>query len=313
MDGKYVTVLGAGVVGLTTSIVILSKYPKIKVIRTSDTLVLGLAHIGEVWQKKMMYDFRQIAEEAGIMIVPGVDYYDTKPSVPTRWFESFVPDYKVVPSDELPEGAVFGERYNTITLNTPTYLKYLRGRIEKMGGRIIKHQIEDLQSTFRPLSLEEGNVPAPDYLFVCLGIGALRLPGVCDELVYPTLGQTLLVRAPASEISYAIPRSDGTCILGGCMEAHNWSHLPNPHMSEKIARDCLKQEPRLARKRGDTPLQSLDVIEVSLLGVPGMRVECQDYEEGGRKIRVGYNYGHGGAGYQTSWGCAEKIVTLAME
>lgn len=62
-------------------------------------------------------------------------------------------------------------------------------------------------------------------LINCTGLGARFLGGVQDGALYPTRGQTVIVHAPhikktmthvsSQGMTYVIPRSDGTVILGG--------------------------------------------------------------------------------------------------
>lgn len=57
------------------------------------------------------------------------------------------------------------------------------------------------------------------------------------------------------------------------------------------------------------------------LDVVGHRVGLRPVREGGPRVEkdkmdgimVVHNYGHGGYGYQTSWGCAESAVALVKE
>ena len=46
----------------------------------------------------------------------------------------------------------------------------------------------------------------------------------------------------------------------------------------------------------------------------GIRIEKEVTDDNsGKKLRVVHNYGHGGAGYQTSYGCAKHVVALVEE
>lgn len=69
----------------------------------------------------------------------------------------------------------------------------------------------------------------------CTGIGAYDLAGVEDKDVYPTRGQTVLVRAPWVKrgitrtgkegegiYTYIIPRKSGDVIIGGTAEVGDW-------------------------------------------------------------------------------------------
>lgn len=79
----------------------------------------------------------------------------------------------------------------------------------------------------------------PKALVVCTGLGSRDLKGVEDKDVYPTRGQVVRLRAPwctsgytrqigslgggeSGARTYVIPRFDGTVIVGGTREGHDW-------------------------------------------------------------------------------------------
>jgi len=77
--------------------------------------------------------------------------------------------------------------------------------------------------------------PPPAAVVNATGIMASKLGGVEDLAVYPTRGQTILVRNECSKMyfraaerlgeepTYIIPRPfGGGTILGGCRQAGNW-------------------------------------------------------------------------------------------
>ena len=44
---------------------------------------------------------------------------------------------------------------------------------------------------------------------------------------------------------------------------------------------------------------------------PGRKEVCLELERVSEECAVIHNYGHGGAGFTLSWGCAEEVVELA--
>lgn len=73
---------------------------------------------------------------------------------------------------------------------------------------------------------------APDAVIVCAGLGARFLGGVEDGTVYPSRGQTVILRAPwvrdgcslenGDTWTYIIPRRSGDVIIGGIQGIDDW-------------------------------------------------------------------------------------------
>ncbi|TFK45195.1 hypothetical protein OE88DRAFT_1740516 [Heliocybe sulcata] len=68
---------------------------------------------------------------------------------------------------------------------------------------------------------------SPDVLVNAIGVGAGRLDPINDPLVEPVRGQTIVIRQPAIDhmtlrsgidYCYVIPRGDGTAVIGGIKE-----------------------------------------------------------------------------------------------
>jgi D-amino-acid oxidase len=127
------------------------------------------------------------------------------------------------------------------------------------------------------------------------------------------VSQTGVTSAVAAEegplsLAYVIPR-DRDVILGGTAERGEWDLTPEPEITEEIREKTKRLEPRVADAR---------VLEVNVGLRPGrttVRVEREELpaEDGRAGGTVIHNYGHGGAGYTLSWGCAEDVVALAGE
>ncbi|KAL0958106.1 hypothetical protein HGRIS_000276 [Hohenbuehelia grisea] len=182
-----------------------------------------------------------------------------------------------------------------------------------------------------------------DALVICTGLATRTLGGVEDKAMYPIRGQTVLIRAPwikygrsgytASEDlsatgkapwSYIIPRRSGDVILGGTRDKDDWFPLPRPDTTTKILTRTLALCPELTppetRSNGRQPtvddLRSIIVEEGCGLRPAregGVRVEVEYVSAGANstaKVPIVYNYGHGGAGFQSSWGTAAEALRL---
>ena len=140
----------------------------------------------------------------------------------------------------------------------------------------------------------------------------VNCPGVWadDAEVTPARGQVVLVKNPGLErhIStfedkhYIYPRG-ATCILGGSYDEGEWSIEPDEELTQDILKWAVRMEPKLAEP------EILDV-RVGLRPLrPWVRLEAEVLEDGRSVI---HNYGHGGAGYTLSWGCAQEVLKLVQ-
>lgn len=153
---------------------------------------------------------------------------------------------------------------------------------------------------------------------------ASTLGGVEDKSVVPARGQIVIVRnvAPAmmdvsgtddgaDEACYMMTRAaGGGTILGGSYQLGNWESQVDPNLAVRIMKRAVQLCPELTGGRG---IEHLDIIRHGV----GLR----PVREGGTRIereRIGdvcvvHNYGAGGAGYQSSYGCAQAAVKLVEE
>jgi D-amino-acid oxidase len=135
------------------------------------------------------------------------------------------------------------------------------------------------------------------------------VPG--ETRLYPIRGQVVRVRAPGVKqawlddygprsLAYIVPRSQDV-ILGGTAQKGDWNEDVVPETSEEILRKNTEIDPAL---------KSAEVIESAVGLRPGrdaVRLELE-IADGCAVIQ---NYGHGGAGFTLSWGCAEEVAALA--
>ncbi|KAG8744307.1 hypothetical protein FRC10_010379 [Ceratobasidium sp. 414] len=219
----------------------------------------------------------------------------------------FMPGHRLA-HDEVQDKATV--EFETVTIDTSVYLPYLL-------------------STF----LSNGDV-----IVVCTGIGTRSLGGVEDRNVFPVRGQTVLIRAPwinfgisektPDHISYIIPRQSGDVVLGGTYGINDWYPHPRLETIDDIIRRTLALSPLIAppesRENGRTPTVE-DVKSIMIESGCGLRPARKGgvrlergevtYLEGETEMNVPvvYNYGHGGQGYQSSWGTSERAAELVEE
>jgi D-amino-acid oxidase len=156
------------------------------------------------------------------------------------WFKDVVHDvpvppsctnvqFREIPSEELPPGVKAGMSLTTVSINTQIYLPYLQSQLLSLGATFIRRHLSHIRDAFKLVS------PPAAVVVNATGILASRLGGVDDPAVYPTRGQTILVRNECSKMyfrsgerlglepTYIIPRRfGGGTILGGCRQPGNW-------------------------------------------------------------------------------------------
>jgi D-amino-acid oxidase len=160
----------------------------------------------------------------------------------------------------------------------------------------------------------------------CTGLSARSLGGVNDLNVYPGRGQIVLVRNEPNimvtvsgtddgedEATYIMQRAaGGGTILGGCLQHGNWESQPDPNLAQRIMQRSVELCPALAPKTGKVTELSVIRHGVGLrpMRKGGPRVEK---ERLGTGAWVVHQYGHGGYGYQSSFGSAWEAERLVNE
>ncbi|KAF8600605.1 nucleotide-binding domain-containing protein [Ceratobasidium sp. AG-I] len=348
-----VTVLGAGVVGLSTAIRLLEKKFDVNIIAEflpGDKKTIeytspwaGAHHVSRAEGNKVQlgYDKRTFEvmwemsdtghPAAGcFMRLHQAEHFINQDSATYSPY-GFMPGYK---STQNESGSKVTIEFETVTIDTSVYLPYLLSTFIAKGGKIFRSKVGHL------MQVAEGSYTSrkPDLIVVCTGIGSRSLGGVEDLDVYPVRGQTVLIRAPwvkfgISEktpecISYIIPRQSGDVVIGGTYGVDDWYPHPRPETIDDIIRRALALSPLIAppesRENGRTPTVE-DVRSIMIETGCGLRPA----RKGGIRLEMGsaeymldgkshatplvFNYGHGGQGYQSSWGTAERAVEIVVE
>lgn len=205
-----------------------------------------------------------------------------------------------------------------------------------------RHHLPSLSSLSHPSVTALIGSASPLAVIVCTGLGVAALGDVADPTVFPTRGQTVKVHAPwvktgytrqigslhspsGGERTYIIPRADGDVILGGTREKGDWYPYPRPGTGREIIRRTLEICPELCPvtdpplRTQEERLRAVEALVVNhLVGFRPSRKEGTRLERGpdlvleGESSVVVYNYGHGGAGWQSSWGTAGDAVEVLL-
>ncbi|ORX92010.1 FAD dependent oxidoreductase [Basidiobolus meristosporus CBS 931.73] len=328
-----IVVIGAGVIGVTTAYTLQKAGYQVTIVaehfpgefHSHYTSPWAGAHWRSVAAQNdiaaQQYDaisfgiFQQLAKnpETGVMLTQETNFWEKLPhNWQQPWFAKFSPNYRVLSKEEIPEDCEYGVTYTTATISTTEYMKWLLAEFEQLGGKKVVKKLANISDAF------DQSVQA---VINCTGLLARTLGGVEDLSVYPTRGQVVLVRAPhirqvylkhgASNITYIIPRNNGEVTLGGTTQAGDWNEKPDSTTAAAIIERCISLCPSLAK---DSDSKNLEIIRHGVgfrpTRIGGIRLESEIITHKGQPIIVCHNYGHGGFGFQSSWGSAQTLLSV---
>ncbi|MGW3974887.1 FAD-dependent oxidoreductase [Streptomyces ardesiacus] len=310
--GERVVVVGAGVAGLTTAVVLAEAGAPVQVVAEQvpggTSLAAGAMwgpylvepkdEVGQ-WGQRSLGIFRKLAEDpaTGVRLTNGIEASRTAEAAPD--WATTLPGFRPCERTELPDGFTAGYRFTVPLIDMPTYLDYLLRRFRDAGGVVEQRRLTSFTDT-DPASV----------IVNCAGLGARDL--VPDADLRPIRGQHVVVTNPglteffsedtglSPDLLCFYPHGD-TVVLGGTAIDGEGGLTPDDKVAAGILARCAEVEPRLAQAR---------VLEHRVGARPtrtAVRVEEEVLEDG---TVVVHNYGHGGAGVTLSWGCAEEIRAL---
>ncbi|KAI9051684.1 hypothetical protein LZ554_004726 [Drepanopeziza brunnea f. sp. 'monogermtubi'] len=346
-----IVVVGAGVSGLTTALLLSREGHNVTIIAkhmpgdydieyTSPWAGANYLPVSPQsdnrWEKKTWPELARLAEhvpEAGIHFQDAVVYNRLKDARATTgqwfsellstspWFASTVPGFRVLENSELPASVDSGTVFKSVCINTAIYLPYLVSQCLKNGATVKREVISHIG--------EAGVLHAAgraDVVLNCTGLLACKLGGVMDQDVVPVRGQIVVVRNDPGgamftvsgtddgddEVSYVMQRAaGGGTILGGTYQKNNWESQVDPNQAIRIMKRAVEMCPQLTGGKG---IEALSVVRHGVglrpLRKGGVRIE-KERLAGGQWVV--HNYGHGGWGYQGSYGCSEGAVELVEE
>jgi D-amino-acid oxidase len=228
--------------------------------------------------------------------------------------------FRVIPKAELAEGIDSATSFTSVCINTAIYLPYLVSQCLTAGvsfKRAVFNHICDAVTS-------HSSGQKAQIVVNCTGLSAAKIGGVEDKTVIPARGQIVLVRNDPGamynisgcddgedEASYIMMRAAaGGSVLGGSYQKGNWDPQPDPNLAMRIMRRAVNLCPQLTSGAG---VEGLDIIRHSVglrpLRAAGARIEKEKING----VWVIHNYGHGGYGYQSSYGCSQEVVQLADE
>ncbi|KAF8977038.1 hypothetical protein BGZ46_007712 [Entomortierella lignicola] len=352
-EKPLVAVIGAGVIGLTTALmlqcnnydvtIIASEFPKDERANPDYASPKAGAHWrsicdeddtrGKEYETLSYKALQELAQypDSGVKILAAIDYLDFYPLGHENhdpWWSKVVQDFKPIQSTNADFPIAYS--YKTPVITPSIYTHFLLEQFKAAGGHVQQRKLSHIAEA----ALWVGTRSKPVKIIVnCTGFQARYLGGAQDTRCFQTRGQTVLVRAgwvnetitwisKTGAVMYVIPRSNGDVILGGSHEAHQNDETLSATKTTHILRTIMERYPRIVSPGSSAPaiaassglLSKFDIVDQKVGFRPsrlgGARVEVEHGRTGwGEHILIAHNYGHGGSGYQCSWGSAYDLIT----
>lgn len=304
-----VTVVGAGIIGLTAAWRLAEAGHEVRVLSAAPPGETTSVVAAAIWYPYLAFpqDLVTRWSEVGYQELMGLAAHPGTGvrmrwgrqlfRVPTAdpWWRPAVPDLQRIPAAELPPSYVDGYRLQVPAVDTPRHLDWLTRQLDGHGVRIESRRLSTLDE-------------APgDVVVNCTGLGSRELLG--DSDLTPVRGQVVVVEQfgleewtldETGELTYLAPREQ-TVVLGGTSQRGAGDLTPDPQTALEIVARCAALVPAAARAR---------IVEHRVGLRPArtaVRLE-RDVLADGRPVV--YCYGHGGSGVTMSYGCARDIVGL---
>ncbi len=311
-DEPGVTVVGGGVVGLTSALALADAGHRVRCVRDVPVAETVSAVAGGLWfpyhveprERVAAWGLESLAWFRSITTVPaaGVALREglmVERGPADRWWVAGVEGWREAEPAELPEGATGGVVCRVPLVTMAVHLSWLEDRCRAAGVDLVEGRVDDLAHI--------GSAA------VVVAAGIRSAPLVGDEGPRPSRGQVALLANPGLErwlvddghpdgMVYALPHP-GWVVCGGTDVMGSWDLEPDPDVHAAIVERVRSVVPELA--------------DAEVLGARvGLRpvapsVRLGRTEVGGRTVVT--NYGHGGAGVTLAWGCAQEVVRLVAE
>lgn len=299
-----ITVVGAGVIGLTSAVGLAAAGHDVSVVAASEpagtTSAVAAAlwypyRAGPIdavtrWAGRSREVFEGLVGTGGVLLRPGRELL--RRPAPDPWWAAAVPDLRRLTGAEVPPGFVDGFGFTAPVVDMGRYLDWLLSRLAALGVGVAVRRVFDLAEV-------DG-----DAVVNCTGLGARELVG--DPALVAVRGQVVRLANPGmtdwvldeedpAGLTYVVPRIDDV-VCGGTADEDAGSGEVDAAVEAAI----------LARARVLCPELATAPVLSRAVGFRPTRAEVRLERVG----RVVHCYGHGGAGVTLSWGCAEDVVVL---
>ncbi|MEV8231115.1 FAD-dependent oxidoreductase [Streptomyces sp. NPDC079167] len=302
-----VIVVGGGVSGLTTALLLAERGLRVRVWSRDPAAATTSAVAGALWwpyriepealvgdwSLETLRVYEELAAapaETGVRMVAGVHGGERLAAL-GPWARA------LEGASEVAEGL----RVTLPLIDMPAHLRWLEGRLSAAGGVVERRTVRGFAE-----AAAEARV-----VVNCTGLGAREL--VPDAGVRPVRGQLVVVENPgieewfteadpaSSATTYLFPQPGGL-VLGGTAETDDARTAPDPRTAAEIVARCARIRPEIAGARVIGHRVGLRPARDA-----GVRIEAEELPGGGLLV---HNYGHGGAGVTVARGCARTAAQL---
>ncbi|SOD63353.1 D-amino-acid:oxygen oxidoreductase [Streptomyces zhaozhouensis] len=308
-------VVGGGVSGLTTAVVLAESGRPVRLVSDRAPEHTTSAVAGALWEPYLAEPRERVADwafatlpeltelarrpaETGVRLVEGVKAQRTADPVPPWWLPRLPGALRPLGPDEVPRGYRSGYAATMPLLDMPTYLAHLERRLVAAGGTVERRRLTSLAEADAPLVVN------------CSGLGAREL--VPDRQLRPIQGQLVVVENPGVERWLVVEPTDGEenvylfpqpfgLVLGGTALRDRWATAPDPELAARVVARCAEIHPEIATARVLGHRVGLRPAR------PAVRLEAERVRDGRLVV---HNYGHGGCGVTVSWACAREAAGL---
>ena len=306
-----VVVVGAGISGLTCALRLAEAGHAVGIVAAAPAERTTSAVAAALW-----YPYRALPERevtrwaartyavladlagdraAGVRLRTGRELF--RAATPDPWWATAVPALQRVPPHDLPPGYADGLRLALPVADPTIHLPWLRDRLRERGVRFQSADVTALAEV----------APEADVIVNCTGLASRRLVG--DDSLVPVRGQTVVVeqtgvtewlldQSNPQALTYVVPR-ERTVVLGGTAEVGDSDEVPDAATAAAVHTRCVALVPALASSRVVAHRVGLRPAR------PAVRLELDRLPSGQPVV---HNYGHGGAGWTLSYGCAEDVA-----
>lgn len=309
-----VTVVGAGVIGLTAALRLQEAGARVSIVarelppNTTSNVAAAFWHPYEAgpieaverWSRRSLDVYRELARAhvPGVSERDGLMVFEASVSEPASL--RGLPGVRHARGDELPDPRFrAGWFFPSVLADTGPFLAWLVERVRARGAAIEQREVRSLDEL------------SGDAIVHASGVWAGSLTE--DREIRPLRGQVVSVGPlesrtigvhdePGHPISYVVPREHDT-ICGGSADLDQWDTRADAALSKRILESCahlapeVASRPVLGAKVGLRPKR------------PNVRLERARLADGRPVV---HDYGHGGAGITLAWGCSEDVTRLLL-
>lgn len=313
---RRVTVIGAGVIGLSIAHELADAGHHVEIIADVDTPDTVSAVSAALWfpfrsersaaadelLQRSLARFTELANVPGSGVEMRTGTVAERVSNADRSWAASLPEVTEATPEQLPPGATSGLRVTVPLIVIPTYLPWLRGQIIAKGVPFHARTVSSLDEL----------AGVSDLVVIAAGIRGGELLGG-DPAVFPVRGQIVRLANPGltewvtddanpDGLTYVFPRLEDV-IVGGTAVEGSWDIETHADVEAAILErarrlvPALRDQPVLGRAAGLRPArQSIRLERIDNASVDAIAA-----------------YGHGGAGVTLSWGTAEHVRALSFQ